>query len=252
MMYTIGQRGAHKGAKEACARASQEINEDADGKGTIRAALFGGLWVQGADNELMVGMGSLARLPPPPPLTLVGTFSTALAQHNIYLLSAPKANESIINHRTGPRRNIKYHSLWCLFRPPARSRPVIYCRRISKYSLFYFPIVPAQWWLLLRAMEIMNYGAAVAAAATAAALHFYCYICFAPAHAAAAAAKTNRAPTNKKINSARQLIFGRCFQLFFIFVRPPRFDLAACAEQTLAACANREPKLKAMRRGHRN
>jgi hypothetical protein len=96
-------------------------------------------------------------------------------------------------------------------------------------------------------MEIMNYGAA-----TAAALHFYCYICFAPAHAAAAAAaKTNRAPTNKKINSARQLIFGRCFQLFF-FVRPPRFDLAACAEQTLAACANREPKLKAMRRGHRN
>jgi len=64
-------------------------------------------------------------------------------------------------------------------------------------------------------MEIMNYGAAVAAAATAAALHFYCYICFAPAHAAAAAAKTNRAPTNKKINSARQLIFGRCFQLFF-------------------------------------
>jgi hypothetical protein len=29
------------------------------------------------------------------------------------------------------------------------------------------------------------------------------------------AAKTNRAPTNKKINSARQLIFGRCFQLFF-------------------------------------
>jgi hypothetical protein len=100
-------------------------------------------------------------------------------------------------------------------------------------------------------MEIMNYGAAVAAAATAAALHFYCYICFAPARAAAAVAKTNRAPTNKKINSARQLIFGRCFQLFF-FVRPPRFDLAACAEQTLAACANREPKLKAMRRGHRN
>jgi hypothetical protein len=60
-------------------------------------------------------------------------------------------------------------------------------------------------------MEIMNYGAAAAVAA--AALHFYCYICFAPARAAAA--KTNRAPTNKKINSARQLIFGRCFQLFF-------------------------------------